>query len=84
MSIYQLSNLGNKPKEMVFSSQLKSYNNLVSRLNSSFIKTKTCQSVLKTLAGGCKIPFILPIFLGHKFVTDFKRNANFLDNLFTK
>ena len=52
MSIYQLSNLGNKPKEMVFSSQLKSYNNLVSRLNSSFIKTKTCQSVLKTLARG--------------------------------
>ena len=69
---------------MILSSQQKCYNNLASRLNSSFIKTKTYQSVLKTLISGSKIPLILPIFLGHKFVTDFKTTANLLDDLFTK
>ena len=76
--------LQNQLKLLTESNKERYYLLVSKKLKDSMTSAKTYWSILKVLLNNKKTPFIPPLFHGNKYVTDFKKKAEFFNCFFAK
>ena len=77
-SLLKVRNLRNEISNLITKSKEKYYQLINAKLNDPLSSNKTYWSILKTFYNGEKIPFIPPLFINKKCVTDFQEKVNVL------
>ena len=76
--------ISNSVKETLRSSKEKFYYKLSTKLANPSVSSKNFWSILKNFVNGKKIPIIQPLLVNDKFVTNFFKNANLFNEIFSK
>ena len=79
----RLQLISNSVKETLRSSKEKFYYKLSTKLANPSVSSKNFWSILKNFVNGKKIPIIQPLLV-NKFVTNFFKNANLFNEIFSK
>ena len=80
----RLQLISNSVKETLRSSKEKFYYKLSTKLANPSVSSKNFWSILKNFVNGKKIPIIQPLLVNDKFVTNFFKNANLFNEIFSK
>ena len=77
-----LENVVNELNDLISSTKALYYDNLAKNLNNPLLQTKTYWSIIKTFYNDKKIPFIPPLLVNDKFVTDIQMKPNIFNKFF--
>ena len=83
-SLSKVENLRNEISNLIRKSLENYYERINAKLNDPSLINKIDWSILKTFYSGKKVPFIPPLLINNKLVTDFQEKANVFNSFFAK